>query len=155
MSVQAIPAGYRSVTPYLTIKGAAQALEFYRKAFGATETFRFLMPDGRLGHAEIRLGDSLIMLSEEFPECGAKAPDTLGGSPVSIYLYVEDVDAFFRKALAGGAKERRPVMDRFYGDRSGQLEDPFGHLWWVATHTEDVGPKELQKRAHAMVAGKV
>ncbi len=153
-TVKAIPAGYRTVTPYLTIKNGAKALEFYKKAFGATEIYKLMMPDGRLGHAEIRLGDSMIMLGDEFPEYGGKAPETLGGSPVSIYLYVEDVDAFFKRALAAGVKERKPVMDQFYGDRSGQLEDPFGHLWWVATHKEDVAPEELQKRVQAMFAGK-
>jgi len=153
-TVKAIPAGYRTVTPYLTIKNGAKALEFYKNAFGATEIYRLMMPDGRLGHAEIRLGDSMIMLGDEFPEYGGKAPETLGGSPVSIYLYVEDVDAFFKRALAAGAKERKPVMDQFYGDRSGQLEDPFGHLWWVATHKEDVTPEEIQKRAQAMFTGK-
>ena len=154
MSAKPIPAGYRTVTPYLTIKHAAKALEFYKRAFGASETFRVMMPDGRLGHAEVRLGDSLVMLSDEFPEFGGKAPDTLGGSPVSIHLYVEDVDAFFKRALAAGAKERKPVMDQFYGDRSGQLEDPFGHLWWVATHKEDIAPEELQRRVQEMCAGK-
>jgi PhnB protein len=153
-TVKPIPAGHRTVTPYLTIKDAARALEFYKKAFGATEIYRLMMPDGRLGHAEIRLGDSMIMLSEEFPEFGGKAPDTLGGSPVSIHLYVEDVDAFFKKALAAGARERKPVMDQFYGDRSGQLGDPFGHVWWVATHKEDVAPEEMQKRVQTVFAGK-
>jgi PhnB protein len=154
MSVKAIPAGHHTASPYLTIKNAAEALEFYKKAFGANEIYKLMMPDGRLGHAEMRLGDSIIMMADEFPEYGGKAPQTLGGSPVSIYLYVEDVDAFFKKALAAGAKERKPVMDQFYGDRSGQLEDPFGHLWWVATHKEDVAPEEIQKRAEAMFAGK-
>lgn len=154
MSVKAVPAGHRTVAPYLAIKNGAKALEFYKKAFGATEIFKLMMPDGRLGHAEIRLGDSVIMLSDEFPEYGGKAPDTLGGSPVSIHLYVEDVDAFFKRALAAGAKERKPVMDQFYGDRSGQLEDPFGHVWWVATHKEDVAPDELQKRVQAMFGEK-
>jgi PhnB protein len=152
MSVNAIPAGHRTVTPYLAIKDAVKALEFYKKAFGATESFRLMMPDGRLGHAEILLGDCVIMLSDEFPEFGGKAPPTLGGSAVSIHLYVDDVDVFFNKALAAGAKERKPVMDQFYGDRSGQLEDPFGHLWWVATHKEDVSPEEMQKRVEAMFA---
>jgi PhnB protein len=137
----------------LAIQGAVQALEFYKEAFGATEKHKLMMPDGRLGHAEIGLGDSVIMLADEFPEYGGKAPPTLGGSPVCIHLYVEDVDAFFKKALAAGAKERRPVMDQFYGDRSGQLEDPFGHLWWVATHKEDVSPEEMQKRVEARFAG--
>jgi PhnB protein len=154
MSVKAIPAGHHTASPYLAIKNAAEALEFYKKAFGANEIYKLMMPDGRLGHAEMRVGDSIIMMADEFPEYGGKAPQTLGGSPVSIYLYVEDVDAFFKKALAAGAKERKPVMDQFYGDRSGQLEDPFGHLWWVATHKEDVAPEEIQKRAEAMFAGK-
>jgi PhnB protein len=153
-TVKAIPAGHHTVTPYLAIKNASKALEFYKQAFGAIESYKLMMPDGRLGHAEIRLGDSMIMLSDEFPEYGGKAPETLDGSPVSIHLYVEDVDAFFRKALAAGAKERKPVMNQFYGDRSGQLEDPFGHLWWVATHKEDVAPEEMQKRVQAMFAGK-
>jgi PhnB protein len=150
MTIQPIPAGHHSVTPYLVIKNAAAALEFYKNAFGATQSYRLNLPDGRVGHAEIRLGDSLIMLADEFPEYGGKAPETLGGSPVNIHLYVEDVDAFFKRALAAGAKERKPVMDQFYGDRSGQLEDPFGHLWWVATHKEDVSSEELQKRVQAM-----
>jgi PhnB protein len=119
MSVKPIPAGHRTVTPYLAIKNAAKALEFYKKAFGATEIYKLMMPDARLGHGEIRLGDSMLMLSDEFPEYGGKAPETLGGSSVSIHLYVEDVDAFFKRALAAGAKERKPVMDQFYGDRSG------------------------------------
>ena len=114
--------------------------------------YKLLMPDGRVGHAEIILGDSVVMLADEFPEYGGKAPEALGGSPVSIHLYVEDVDAFFKRALAAGARERKHVEDQFYGDRSGQLEDPFGHLWWVATHKEDVPPDELQKRVRSMFA---
>jgi PhnB protein len=153
-TAKAIPSGHRTVTPYLAIKSATKALEFYKNAFGATERYKLMMPDGRLGHAEIQLGDSMIMLADEFPEYGGKAPETLGGSPVSIHLYVEDVDAFFKKALAAGAKELKPVMDQFYGDRSGQLEDPFGHLWWVATHKEDIAPEEMQKRVAAMFAAK-
>ena len=152
--VKPVPDGHRTVTPYLAIKNAAKALDFYQRAFGAVESYKLMMPDGRVGHAEIRLGDSLIMLADEFPEYGGKAPDTLGGSPVSLHLYVEDVDAFVKKAVAAGAKERKPVTDQFYGDRSGQLEDPFGHLWWVATHKEDVAPDEMQKRVQAMYAGK-
>ena len=150
--VKPIPDGHRTVAPYLAIKRAAKALEFYKKAFGAIETYRLMLPDGRVGHAEIRLGDSIVMLSDEFPEFGGKAPDTLGGSPVNIHLYVEDVDAFFKKAVAAGARELKPVMDQFYGDRSGQLEDPFGHLWWVATHKEDVAPEEMHTRVQAMFA---
>lgn len=153
-SVKPIPIGHRTVTPYLSIKNGAQALEFYKKAFGATENFKLMMPDGRLGHAEIKLGDSVIMLADEFPEHGGKSPQTLGGSPVSIHLYVENVDTFFQKAVSAGAKERKAVTDQFYGDRAGQLEDPFGHLWWVATHKEDVSSEEMQKRVQAMFAGK-
>jgi PhnB protein len=149
-AVKPIPDGHRTVTPYLAIKNAAKALDFYTRAFGAVESYKLMMPDGRVGHAEIRLGDSLIMLADEFPEYGGKAPDTLGGSPVSLHLYVEDVDNFVKKAVAAGAKERKPVADQFYGDRSGQLEDPFGHLWWVATHKEDVPPAEMQKRVEKM-----
>ena len=152
--VKAIPEGHRTVTPYLAIRGAAKALEFYKRAFGATELYKLMMPDGRVGHAEMRLGDSLIMLADEFPEYGAKAPATLGGSPVNLHLYVDDVDAVFQRAVAAGAVERQPVMDQFYGDRSGQLEDPFGHLWWVATHKEDVPPDEIQRRAEAMYSRK-
>lgn len=152
--VKPIPEGHHTVTPYLAIKGAAQALEFYKRAFGATETYRLMLPDGRVGHAEIRLGDSLIMLADEFPEYGGKAPGTLGGSPVSLHLYVEDVDAFVKKAVAAGATENKPVTDQFYGDRSGQLEDPFGHQWWVATHKEDVPQAEMQKRVEAMFGAK-
>lgn len=151
-NVKPVPDGHRTVTPYLAIKDAARALEFYERGFGATETYRLTLPDGRVGHAEMRLGDSVVMLADEFPEFGGKAPTTLGGSPVSIHLYVEDVDGFFKRALAAGARELKPVADMFYGDRSGQLQDPFGHLWWVATHKEDVPPDELQKRAHAMFA---
>jgi PhnB protein len=150
--VKPIPDGHRTVTPYLAIKDAAKALEFYQRAFGAIESYKLMMPDGRVGHAEIRLGDSIVMLSDEFPEHDWTAPETLGGSPVSMHLYVEDVDAVFKRALAAGAHERKPVMDQFYGDRSGQLEDPYGHLWWVATHKEDVAPEEMQKRVQAMFA---
>lgn len=150
MNVNAIPPGHHTVTPYLAVKNGIEALKFYTNAFGATETFKLLLPDGRIGHAEIRLGDSVIMFSDEFPEYGGKAPVTLGGSPVSIHLYVDDVDAFFKRALNAGAKERKPVMDQFYGDRSGQLEDPFGHLWWVATHKEDVAVDELERRVQQM-----
>ena len=153
-SVKPIPAGHHTVTPYLSIKNGAQALEFYKKAFGAKEAYKLMLPDGRLGHAEIQVGDSVIMLADEFPEHGGKSPQTLGGSPVSIHLYVENVDSFFQKAVAAGAKARKPVSDQFYGDRSGQLEDPYGHLWWVATHKEDVSPDEMQKRVQAMFASK-
>ena len=149
-----IPEGHRTVAPYLAIKDAARALAFYAKGFGAIETYRLTLPDGRVGHAEIRLGDSLIMLADEFPEFGGKAPQTLGGSPVSIHLYVDDVDAFVARAVSAGATAVKPVMDQFYGDRSGQLEDPFGHLWWVATHKEDVPPAEMDRRVRELFAAK-
>ena len=155
MKANPIPAGHHTVTPYLTVKNGLKALEFYKTAFGAAETYRLMMPDGRLGHAEISLGDSVIMLSDEFPEFGGKTPDTLGGTPVNIHLYVEDVDAFFKRALAAGAKELKPVMDQFYGDRSGQLQDPSGHLWWVATHKEDVPQDELERRVKKMAMEKM
>ena len=151
-SVKPIPDGHRTVAPYLAIKNAAAALEFYEQGFGAVETYKLIVPDGRVGHAEIRLGDSLIMLSDEFPELGGKAPEALGGSPVSIQLYVEDVDAFVKRAVAAGARELKPVANQFYGDRSGQLQDPFGHLWWVATHKEDVASDEMQRRVRALFA---
>ena len=141
-----IPEGYHTATPYLIIKDAARAIEFYKKAFGATEMMRFAQPDGKIGHAEIKIGDSHIMLADEFPEMGARSPQSLGGSPVSILLYVPDVDARFRQALAAGAKEMRPVKDQFYGDRSGTLTDPFGHVWTLATHKEDVSPEEVNRR---------
>ena len=150
-AVKSIPDGYHTVTPYLIIRGAADALEFYKKAFGATELFR-MEHGGKIGHAEMKIGDSPIMLADEFPEMGHKSPQTLGGSPVSILLYVEDVDALFNQAIAAGATEKEPVQDKFYGDRMGSLVDPFGHIWHVGTHKEDVSPEEMEKRmaaAHA------
>lgn len=149
MSAKAIPEGHHAVTPYLCIKGAARALEFYKKAFDATELMRLAQPDGRIGHSEIRVGDSVIMLSDEFPEMGARSPETIGGSPVAIHLYVEDVDTVFKQAVAAGAKVKRPVADQFYGDRMGGVEDPFGYTWWIATHKEDLSSEEIQKRAAA------
>src|SRR5687767_16024337 len=127
MAVQPIPEGYHSATPYLILNGAARAIEFYQKAFGATEIMRFAMPDGKVGHAEIKIGDSRIMLADEFPQMGAKSPTTLGGSPVGICLYVRDADATFNRAVTAGGKVLRPLMNQFYGDRSGTLTDPFGH----------------------------
>jgi PhnB protein len=147
-----IPDGYHSVTPYLIIKGAAAALDYYTRAFGATELFRMPAPEGKIGHAEIKIGDSPIMLADECPEMGYKSPQTLGGSPVSLMIYVEDVDSVFKQAIAAGGKEQRPVKDQFYGDRSGTLEDPFGHVWHVATHTEDVSSEEMERRAKAASA---
>jgi len=147
--VNPIPEGYHSITPYLIIKGASEAIEFYKRAFGATELFRMAQPDGRVGHAEIKVGDSAIMLADEFPEMGHKGPASLGGSPVSLLLYVEDVDAVYAQALSSGAKQDRLVENKFYGDRGGSLIDPFGHIWHIATHVEDLSPEEMQKRAAA------
>lgn len=147
--IKPIPDGYHSVTPYLIIKNAADALEFYKTAFGATELFRMPQPDGRIGHAEIKIGDSPIMLADEFPEMNYLGPKTLGGSPVSLMIYVDDVDAVFNQAIAAGAETQKPVEDKFYGDRIGSLVDPFGHVWHVATHKEDVSPEEMEKRAAA------
>jgi thioredoxin-dependent peroxiredoxin len=145
--VKPIPEGYHSVTAYLITKNAASAIEFYKTAFGAVELFRMDQPDGRVGHAEIKIGDSPIMLADEFPEMNHVSPQTLGGSPVSLMIYVEDVDTVFNRAIGAGASEQKPVQDQFYGDRSGSLIDPFGHIWHIATHTEDVSPEELEKRA--------
>ena len=150
-AVKAIPDGYHTVTPYLIIKGAADALEFYKKAFGATELFR-MEHGGKIGHAEIKIGDSPIMLADEYPEMGYVSAQTLGGTPVSILLYVEDVDTLFNQAIAAGGVEQKAVQDQFYGDRSGTLKDPFGHVWTIATHKEDVTSEEMDKRMAA--AGK-
>ena len=152
MAVKPIPEGYHSVTPYLIVKGAAAAIDFYKKAFGASELFRFPMPDGQIGHSEIKIGDSHIMLADEpqdpvHQQMGHKAPKSLGGTTIGIMLYVEDVDAVAKQAVAAGAKEIRPVMNQFYGDRSGTFLDPFGHIWTIGTHKEDVSPEEMQRRA--------
>jgi PhnB protein len=147
MAVKPIPEGYHSVTPYLCAKGAARAIEFYKKAFSATERMRIMQPDGRVGHAELRIGDSVIMLADEFLEMGVRSPESLGGSPVTIHLYVEDADAVFNQAVAAGATVKRPVADQFYGDRSGGIVDPFGHIWWISTHKEDLSSEEIVKRA--------
>jgi PhnB protein len=152
-NVKPIPDGYHSVTPYLIIKGAADAIEFYKKAFGATELFRMGGPDGTIGHAEIKIGDSPIMLADQQPEMGYVSPATLGGTPVSIMIYVEDVDTIFNQAIAAGGESVKPLQDQFYGDRSGSLKDPFGHMWHVATHKEDVSPEEMDKRMAAAAGG--
>ena len=144
-----IPEGYHTATPYLIVKDGARAIEFYKKAFGATELMRMADPSGKIGHAEIKIGDSPIMLADEVTEMGYRSPQSLGGSPVSILLYVEDVDAVFSQAVAAGAKVQRPVKDQFYGDRIGGVTDPFGHAWYIATHKEDVSPEEMRKRAAA------
>jgi len=148
---KAIPDGYHTATPYLIVKGAAQGIEFYKKAFGATELFRMAGPDGRIGHAEIKIGDSVIMLADEAPEMGYRSPRSLGGSAVSTMLYVQDVDDCFDRAVEAGAKVQRPLANQFYGDRSGTVEDPFGHVWTIATHVEDVPPDEMKKRMEAFV----
>lgn len=153
MAVKPVPEGYHTATPYLVIRGAASAIEFYKKVFGATEEVR--MADGeRIGHAEIKIGDSYIMLADEYPEMGYRGPKSFGGSPVSILLYVEDVGTVFNRAVAAGAKVLKPLQDQFYGDRNGFIEDPFGHAWSIATHKEDVSPEEMKKRMAAMQSQK-
>ena len=149
-AVKAIPDGYPQVTPYLCVDGAAAAIEFYGTVLGAKERMRMGGPDGKVGHAELEIGSGLVMLADEFPGTGQRSPRSLGGGPVTISVYVEDVDAVFAKALEAGATEVRAVEDQFYGDRLGQFEDPFGHLWSVATHVEYVPPDELARRAEAM-----
>lgn len=148
MAVKSTPDGYHTATPCLIVQGADRALEFYKKALGATELMRFDM-GGKIGHAEIQIGDSRIMVCDEFPEMDARGPKTLGGSPVGLYLYVENVDAAFDRAVTAGATVKRPLKDQFYGDRSGTVEDPFGHVWTIATHKEDVPPEEMHRRAAA------
>ncbi|MAD05080.1 VOC family protein [Pseudoalteromonas shioyasakiensis] len=146
MAVSAIPKGFHAVTPYLIIEGASKAIEFYKEAFAAELVMQMPMPDGGVAHAEIIIGDSYIMLSDAYPEMEYKSPQQLGGTPVNMMLYVEDVDAVFAKALSLGAKELRPVHDQFYGDRLGTLADPFGHIWNIATHKEDLTEQELIER---------
>jgi PhnB protein len=146
--VKSVPHGYHSVTPYLVIDGAARAIEFYKSVFGATERMR-LDHQGKIGHAELQIGDSCVMLADEFPEMDVRGPLSLGGSAVSIHLYLDHVDAVIQRAVAAGATLKRPIEDKFYGDRLGTIVDPFGHTWHVSTHIEDVSPDELQKRAAA------
>ena len=147
--VKPIPDGYPRVIPYLSVDGATAAIEFYTSVLGATERMRMPAPGGKIGHAELELGDSVIMLADVFPEMGGQSPQSIGGTPVTVMTYVEDVDAVFAKAIAAGATVERPVEDQFYGDRAGQFVDPFGHKWFVATHVEDVPPDEMEKRAAA------
>jgi len=144
--VKPIPDGYHSVTPYLSIDGASDAIEFYKKAFGAKELYRMPMPGGKVGHAEIQIGNSRVMLADENPEMDFRSPKSLGGTPVGLMIYVEDVDRVFQQAMAAGARVLRPLKDQFYGDRSGNLEDPFGHKWTLSTHIEDVAPDEMERR---------
>jgi len=152
MAVKPVPDGYHALTPYLILTGAARAIEFYKQVFGATETPRFDDPSGRIGHAELRIGDSVLMLADEVPEMGFKSPQTLGGTPVLTMIYLPDVDACFARALGAGAKEIKPLRDEFYGDRTGTFVDPFGHLWTVATHVEDVTREEMQRRMEKLMS---
>jgi len=145
-----IQEGYHSITPYLIVEQAAEAIEFYKKVFGAIEIMRMGKPNNKIGHAELQIGDSKIMLADECPEVDARGPKTYQGSPVGIHLYIEDVDAVIDRAVASGAKLLRPIEDMFYGDRSGSIEDPYGHKWYVSTHIEDVSEEEIRKRSAAL-----
>jgi PhnB protein len=147
MATKAIPDGYHSATPYLIVKGAANAIDYYKRAFDATELFRMADEKGTIGHAEIRIGDSVIMLADETPGAVCHTPRSLGGTSVGLMIYVNDVDSVFKRAVEAGGKSLRPLTNQFYGDRSGTLEDPYGHIWTVATHVEDVPPEELKRRA--------
>ena len=151
--VKPIPEGYHSVTPYLCCRNAGAAIDFYQKAFGATELMRMGAPGEKIGHADLQIGDSHLMLADEFPEMGFLSPQTVGGSPVMIHLYVEDADATTSRAVAAGAKVVKPVEDQFYGDRGGQLDDPFGHKWYVSTRKEDLSFEEVKQRAAKMMSG--
>ena len=150
--VKPIPEGYHSVTPYLIVDDANAAIDFYTRAFGAKEKFRMPMGD-RIGHAELEIGDSVVMLSDEWPDMGNRGPNALGGTPVSLMIYLEDVDSMFRRAIEAGAKETRPVENQFYGDRSGMLTDPFGHKWTLSTHVEDVSEEEMGRRMEQFSKG--
>jgi PhnB protein len=151
MATKPIPEGYHSVTPYLVVKGASRAIEFYKEAFGATELMRMEGPGGSVGHAEIKIGNSPVMLADEHPDMGFRSPQTLGGAGVSLMVYVDDVDEVFPRAVSAGAKELRPVQNQFYGDRSGTLEDPFGHVWTVSTHVEDLSTDEMIERSKELL----
>lgn len=151
--VKPIPDGYHTITPYLNVKGAAEALAFYRKALGAEEVFRMEMPGGTVAHAEMRIGDSHFMVAEEMEDWGNRSPGSLGGTSFSMMVYVEDCDAAFQRAIDAGATEVMPVSDHFYGDRSGVVEDPYGHRWNLSTHVEDVPPDEMERRMKEMMAG--
>jgi|SRR5690242_12950836 PhnB protein len=153
-SVKPIPDGYHTATPYLTVKNASEAIDFYKQAFGAIELFRMNGPDGKIAHAEIKIGSSPVMLSDESPCTETKSPETLNGTSTAVFLYVEDVDASFRRAIHAGARETMPVQNMFWGDRFGKLSDPFGHRWLLATHVEDVSPAEMEERMCAAVASK-
>ena len=148
-AAQAVPRGYHTVTPSIMVAGAAKAIEFYKKAFGAEEVMRFPGPGGKLMHAEIKVGDSVIMLGDEMPEHGARGPKLIGGTPVSFFVYGDNVDAAWKRARDAGAKEIMPLQDQFWGDRAGCLEDPFGHHWWLAQHVQDLTPDEIKRNADA------
>lgn len=152
MAVKPIPDGFHAVTPYLRLRNAAEAMEFYKKAFGAEELCRMPGPDGKIVHGEVKIGDSIVMLSDEFPDWGCVGPQSLNGTSVTLYLYVPDVDAVFNQAVAAGAKVTMPVQDMFYGDRSGQVADPFGHVWGIATHKEDLTPEQMAERSKKAMA---
>lgn len=153
MSTKPYSEDYPRVTPYICVDGAAAGIDFYVAVLGATERTRMASPDGKVHHAELQIGNSVVMIADEFPELGFRGPKTLGGTPVNLYVYVEDVDAVFAEALARGATELIAVKDEFYGDRVGQFEDPFGHRWHVATHVEDISPEEMEKRAREAMPG--
>jgi PhnB protein len=148
-TVQPVPPGYHTATPYLVVRGGSRAIDFYKKAFGAKERFRFSRDNGKIAHGEIEIGDSYVMLADEAPEAGSRSPETVGGTPVSVFLYVEDVDAVFGKAVAAGAKPSLPPQNMFWGDRFAKVSDPFGHDWLIATHVEDVPPEEMERRMAA------
>jgi PhnB protein len=150
--VKPIPQGYRSVTPYLTLHDAARAIDFYKSAFGAQEVMRMAGPDGKIGHAEIKIGDSMIMLADEMSGSGSRSPQSLGGTTAGVFLYVDNVDSVFKQAVGAGAQVEAPLADMFWGDRFGRLKDPFGHSWAVATHKEDVAPAEMTKRMQEAMA---
>jgi PhnB protein len=152
MATQPIPEGYHTVTPYLAVEDATEAIEYYTKAFDAKERVRMETPDGKVGHAELEFGDSLVMLSDPFPQASTKPPNELGGTSVSVFMYVEDVDAVVKRAVDAGAMVTMEVADQFWGDRFGSVKDPFGHLWSIATHVEDVPPEEMAERAKAAMA---
>ena len=152
--VDAIPKGFSSVTPHLVIKDCAKALDFYVKALGAQEIYRSMMPDGRVMHAMIQVGNSIVMMAGEFPEMGAVGPNKLGGTPVALHVYTEDADKLFKKAVDAGATPIMPISDTFWGDRYGQIQDPYGHRWAIATHTKDVSPQEMEKAAKEMFSQK-
>ena len=152
MATQPIPEGYHTLTPYLTFDNAAEAIDFYKDAFGATERIRMEAPGGKIGHAELEIGDSILMLSDAFPGSTSRPPSELGGTTAGAFMYVEDVDAVVKRAVQGGATVTMEIADQFWGDRFGSITDPFGHLWSIATHVEDVPPEEMAERAKAAMA---